>query len=144
MFRLHKSRVYYVSVELLKVAGNVGKDELSMLGTCFGKFTKTGRFRLQIFGLDYLAKYAKHKIWLKPSGEQSFVYGNHIAKSHLARITENTPVNAGVVVFSITDIPLGFGITAKSTVACRDLDLTAMVAINQCDIGEYLRSEEEF
>ena len=25
VFRLHKSKVYYVSVELLKVAGNVGR-----------------------------------------------------------------------------------------------------------------------
>ena len=115
-----------------------------MIGTCFGKFTKSGKFRLQITCLDYLAKYAKYKIWVKPSGEQTFVYGNHICKSHLARITENTPVNSGVVIFSITDIPLGFGVTAKSTVGCRDLDPTAMVAINQCDVGEYLRSEEEF
>ena len=115
-----------------------------MLGTWFGKFTKSGKFRLQVTWLDYLAKYAKFKLWLKPSGEQTFVYGNHVCKSHLARITENTPVNAGIVIFSITDIPLGFGVTAKSTGDWRDLDPTAIVAINQCDIGEYLRSEEEF
>ena len=90
-----------------------------MIGTCFGKFTKSGKFRLQIFCLDYLAKYAKYKIWLKASGEQTFLYGNHIAKSHVARITENTPVNTGVVVLSTTDIPLGFGVTAKSTVDVR-------------------------
>ena len=80
--------------------------------------------------LDILAKYAKYKIWVKPSGEQQFVYGNHILKAHLARMTENTPINEGVCVFSITDIPLGFGITAKSTVQCRETDPTGIVCIN--------------
>jgi ribosome biogenesis protein Nip4 len=39
------------------------------IGTCFGKFTKGGKFRLSITSLDYLAKFAKNKIWLKPQGE---------------------------------------------------------------------------
>lgn len=52
------------------------------LGTYFGKFTKSKKFRLNITCLDILAKYAKHKVWLKPSGEQSFLYGNHIIKSN--------------------------------------------------------------
>ena len=103
---------------MIKLISNIGGDELGAFGTCFGKFTKTGKFRLQITCLDYLAKFAKYKIWVKPSGEQAFVYGNHICKSHLARMTENTPVNTGVLIFSITDVPLGFGVTAKSTVQC--------------------------
>ena len=46
VFRLHKSKVYYASIALVKLASSVGKDELGAFGTCFGKFTKTGQFRL--------------------------------------------------------------------------------------------------
>jgi len=70
---------------------------------------------LNVTCLDYLAKYCKYKVWVKPNGEQTFLYGNHVLKGHLARITENTPSNTGVVVFSITDIPLGFGTCMKTT-----------------------------
>lgn len=35
-----------------------------------------------------------------------FLYGNHVLKAHLGRITEDTPEHQGVVVFSMNDIPL--------------------------------------
>jgi UPF0113 PUA domain len=44
---------------------------------------------------------------VKPSAEMSFLYGNHVAKSGLARITDATPQYAGVVVYSMNDIPMG-------------------------------------
>jgi 60S ribosome subunit biogenesis protein NIP7 len=53
-----------------------------------------------------------------------------VLKGHLARITENTPANIGVVIFSITDIPIGFGVCMKTTQQCRDLDPTQVVVIN--------------
>ena len=143
VFRLHKDRVYYINSEVLKLAAHIGKDELVGAGTCFGKFTKTEKFKLHITCLDYLAKYAKYKVWVKTNGEQTFLYGNHVLKGHLARITENTPSNTGVVIFSITDVPIGFGVCMKTTQQCRDLDPTQVVVINQADVGEYLRSEEE-
>ena len=143
VFRLHKDRVYYINSEVLKLASHIGKDELVGAGTCFGKFTKTQKFKLHITCLDFLAKYAKYKVWVKPNGEQTFLYGNHVLKGHLARITENTPSNTGVVIFSITDIPLGFGVCMKTTQQCRDMDPTQVVVINQADVGEYLRSEED-
>jgi len=143
VFRLHSSRVYYINSEVLKMASHVGKDELMSAGTIFGKFTKSGKFKLNITCLDYLAKYCKYKVWVKPNGEQTYLYGNHVLKGHLARITENTPSNTGVVVFSITDIPLGFGMCMKTTQQCRDLDPTQVVVINQADVGEYLRSEDD-
>ena len=124
VFRLHKDRVYYINSEVLKMAAHIGKDELIGAGTCFGKFTKTKKFKLHITCLEYLAKYAKYKVWVKPNGEQTFLYGNHVLKGHLARITENTPANIGVVIFSITDIPIGFGVCMKTTQQCRDLDPT--------------------
>lgn len=35
-----------------------------------------------------------------------FLYGNHVLKAHLGRITEDTPEHQGVVVFSMSDAPL--------------------------------------
>lgn len=49
----------FCSEELMKRAGNIPRDHLVSLGTCFGKFTKTQRFRLHVTALDYLAPYAK-------------------------------------------------------------------------------------
>ena len=73
-------------------------------------------------------------------------------KAGLGRITENTPQYQGVVVYSMSDVPLGnanqyfklggFGVTARSTQECRKLDPTAVVCFNQADVGEYLRDEE--
>ncbi|XP_076727259.1 60S ribosome subunit biogenesis protein NIP7 homolog isoform X1 [Callospermophilus lateralis] len=141
-FRLHNDRVYYVSEKILKLAANISGDKLVSLGTCFGKFTKTHKFRLHITALDYLAPYAKYKVWIKPGAEQSFLYGNHVLKSGLGRITENTSQYQGVVVYSMADIPLGFGVAAKSTKDCRKVDPMAIVVFHQADIGEYVRHEE--
>ncbi len=46
------------------------------------------------------------QVWIKPNGEMPFLYGNHVLKAHLGRITEDTPEHQGVVVFSMNDIPL--------------------------------------
>lgn len=84
----------------------------------------------------------RYKVWLKSSAEQQFLYGNHIAKSGLGRITENTPKYQGVVVYSMSDLPLGFGVTARSTTECKVSDPLTTVCFHQADIGEYIRSEE--
>lgn len=142
-FRLHRDRVYYVSEKTMKAAASCDRETLVTLGTCFGKFTKTKKFRLHITSLDYLAQYAKYKVWIKPSGEMSYLYGNNVLKAHLGRITENTPQYQGVVFYSMSDIPLGFGVTAHSTTECRKLEPTAIVAFTQADLGEYARSESQ-
>lgn len=113
--------MYYVSEQIMRKATNVGREDLASLGTCFGKFTKTGKFRLQITCLDYLAQYAPYKVWLKPHAEQAFLYGHHPTKQGLGRITENTPQyvspcclwadvaacrHQGVVLFSLSDVPV--------------------------------------
>lgn len=86
----------------------------------------------------------QYKVWVKPSAEMSFLYGNNVTKNGLARITEGTPQFAGVVVFSMSsDIPLGFGVAAQSTEHCQTLDPTGNVVLHQADIGEYLRGLEE-
>ncbi|XP_020281148.1 60S ribosome subunit biogenesis protein NIP7 homolog [Pseudomyrmex gracilis] len=141
-FREQKDRVYYVSQKILSLGSTVAPDHLLSIGTCFGKFTKSGKFKLHITALHYLAPYAQHKIWVKPSAEQQFLYGNHILKSGLGRITEGTSQHQGVVVFSMNDLPLGFGVAAKSTVDCKHANPTAIVCFHQADLGEYIRSED--
>lgn len=141
-FRLQKERLYYVSEKTLKLATSAARENLVSVGTCFGKFTKAHGFRLHITALDYLAPYAKYKVWLKPNAEQQFLYGNHVMKSGLGRITEGTQKYQGVVVYSMSDLPLGFGVAAKSTQECRTVDPMTVVCFHQADIGEYIRSED--
>eukprot|EP00164_Ancoracysta_twista_P007333 GFYU01010387.1.p1 GENE.GFYU01010387.1~~GFYU01010387.1.p1 ORF type:complete len:181 (-),score=71.90 GFYU01010387.1:125-667(-) len=140
-FRYHRDRVYYVSESVMRKATNISRDKLVSFGTCFGKFSKKGKFRLHITCLDHVAQYAKYKVWVKPSNEQTYLYGNHVLKGGLGRITENTPQYQGVVIYSMSDVPLGFGVTAKSTLDCRKVDPTAIVVFHQADVGEYLREE---
>ncbi|KAI6047772.1 secretory pathway protein Sec39-domain-containing protein [Pisolithus marmoratus] len=115
----------------MRLSISVARPNLISLGTCFGKFSKSGKFKLHVTALDYLAQYARYKIWLKPNGEMPFLYGNHILKAHLGRITEDTPEHQGVVVFNMSDTPLGFGVTARSTVDTRKLDPTAIIVFHQ-------------
>ncbi len=44
---------------------------------------------------------------MKPTAEMQFLYGNHVLKSGLGRITEGTPAYTGVVIYSMTDVPSG-------------------------------------
>lgn len=143
VFRLQNDRVYYVSERILKKAECIPRDNLVSLGVCFGKFTKSGKFRLQITCLDYLAQYCRFKVWIKPTAEMSYMYGNHVLKAHMAKISEEAPEHEGIVVFAQgTELPIGFAVTAKSAAAAARLDPTAIIAFHQSDIGEYLRSEE--
>lgn len=142
-FRLMKDRCYYVSESLMKASTSISRDALLHVGTCIGKFTKSGKFRLHVTALEYLAKYAKYKVWVKQSAEMSFLYGNHVTKQGLARMTESTPQYAGVVVFNMSDIPMGFGVAAQSTEHCQTLEASGNVVLHQADIGDYLRGLEE-
>lgn len=141
-FRLHKDRVYYLPLPMLHLATSVARPNLISLGTCFGKFSKTGKFKLGVTSLDWLAKYAKYKVWIKPAGEMPFLYGNHVVKAHLGRITEDTPEHQGVVVYNMSDVPLGFGVTARSTLDTRKLDPSGIIVFHQADVGEFLRDED--
>jgi len=58
-FREKKNRVYYVSEKILLLSTSVPAEDLVSVGTCFGKFTKTGNFKLHITALTYLAPYAQ-------------------------------------------------------------------------------------
>ena len=141
-FRLHRQKVYYASESVMKAAAHCARKQLLSFGTCIGRFTKTGRFRLVVSALNVIAPLAKSKIWLKPSAEQQFLYGNHVLKQGLGRITEGTERYQGLVVFSMSDLPLGFGVAGKSTADCRRADPRDIVCLHQADAGEYLRDEE--
>lgn len=141
-FRERKGRVYYISEKILPYANMVSPEKLVSCGTCIGKFTKSGKFKLHITALHLIAPYAQHKIWLKPSAEQQFLYGHHVAKAGLSRITENTPQYQGVVIHSMNDLPLGFGVAAKGTADCKFVDPMVTVCFHQADIGEYIRAED--
>ncbi|ORY30030.1 putative cytosolic large ribosomal subunit protein [Naematelia encephala] len=141
-FRLHKDRVYYLPLSMLHLATSIARPNLVSVGTCFGKFSKSGKFKLGVTSLDWLAKYAKYKVWIKPAGELPFLYGNHVVKAHLGRITEDTPEHQGVVVYNMADVPLGFGVTARSTLDTRKLDPMGIIVFHQADVGEFLRDED--
>lgn len=184
---------------MLKGASAIGRKELALLGTCFGKFSGSGKFRLHITCLDYLAQvftaslpssaadyvfvlynicifeppprlvfltpvkqYAKHKVWVKPAAEMSFLYGNHVLKAGVGRVTDGVQQHCGVVVVNMADVqlttplvatavvfqimllqvPLGFGVMSKSGVEIRGFGPTDIVVLHQADIGEFLRDED--
>ncbi|XP_044743462.1 60S ribosome subunit biogenesis protein NIP7 homolog [Chrysoperla carnea] len=141
-FREMKDRIYYMPEKILHLANTIAPDHLISAGTCLGKFTKSNKFKLHITALPYLAQHAQYKIWVKPSAEQQFLYGHNVPKSGLGRITENTPRYQGVIVLSMADLPLGFGVAAKSTAECKHADPLATVCFHEADIGEYIRSED--
>ncbi|XP_022672759.1 60S ribosome subunit biogenesis protein NIP7 homolog [Varroa destructor] len=141
-FRIQKDRVFYISESVLKMACNVPREQLLMMGVCFGKFTKSGKFRLQVTALDQIAPYAKGKVWLKPSAEQQFLYGHNVLKSGVSQISENVERYQGIVVYNMADLPIGFGVAAKATAECRKADPMTIVVFHQADVGEYLRCED--
>lgn len=163
VFRIHNTRVYYLPLHLANLATSISRTALLSLGTCIGKFTRTGKFRLHITALDVIAPHARYKVWVKGNGEMPFLYGGHVVKAHVGRWSEDVPEHAGVVVLGMGDVPLvsffvlgsaeavrsyadvvlqGFGVTARSTAEARRLDPTGIVVFRQADAGEYLRDED--
>ena len=106
VFRLQDSRVYYLRLSLANLATSVARDNLLSIGTCLGKFSKTGKFRLHITALDIIAPHARYKVWIKPNGEMPFLYGGNILKAHVGRWSDDCPEHQGVVVYSMDDTPL--------------------------------------
>ena len=140
-FRFHNNRIWYMPARLEKFASSVARKSLMGIGVLFAKVTHNGHVHVQITALEYLAQFAMFRVWVKPAQEQSFLYGNHINRSGLGRITENTPQYQGVAVFSMADVPLGFGVTAQGTLQCRKCEMNTTVLFHEADIGEFLRDE---
>ena len=83
------------------------------------------------------------KFWVKPNQEQAFLYGNNVSRAGLGRITEGTNKHQGVVVMNMADVPIGFGVTARSTLECRKLENAQVALFHEADVGEYVRREEQ-
>lgn len=106
VFRLHGNRAYYLPLSLANLATSIPRADLLSLGTCVGKFTKTGKFRLHITALDVIAPHARYKVWIRANGEMPFLYGSNVVKAHIGRFSEDCPEHSGVVVLSMDDTPL--------------------------------------
>lgn len=91
---------------LANLATSIARPNLLSLGTCLGKFTKTGKFRLHVTALDVIAPHARYKVWIKPNGEMPFLYGGNVVKAHVGRWSEDCPEHQGVVVYNMNDMPL--------------------------------------
>lgn len=140
-FRVHNERVFYLSEEMVKKASCISRKQLMVLGTKFGRFTHKRNFRLHISCLDYLNQLAQHKVWIKPSAEMSFLYGNHVTKAGIGRMSDGVPQYGGVIVNNMAGTPLGFGVAAQSTEFTQEMNPTAFAILHQADVGEYLRDE---
>lgn len=66
-----------------------------------------------VFAEALMPTLAVAQVWVKPAAEMQFLYGNHVLKSGLGRITEATPAYTGVVVYSMTDVPLGAACSSR-------------------------------
>ena len=89
-----------------------------------------------------LSEHARWKVWVRPNGEMPFLYGGNVVKAHVGRWSDDCPEHQGVVVYSMNDTPLGFGLTARSSAEARRLDPTGITVFRQADCGEYLRDED--
>jgi 60S ribosome subunit biogenesis protein NIP7 len=140
-FQQHRQRVYYMRESMAKMCKPFAYKCLLSAGICMGKFTKKGRFFVHITALPVIAPLALYKVWVKPSAELPFLYGQHILKEGVENMTEGTPRNAGVVVFTKQDLPIGLGVALQSSLSLRLAHPTIMAVARQGDLGEYLRGE---
>ena len=140
-FREHHQRVYYMRESMAHLCPVFAYKQLLSAGICIGKFTKKGRFFIHITALPVIAPYAQYKVWVKPSAEVPFLYGQHILKEGVENMDVGTPRNAGVVVFNKQDMAIGIGVALQSSVALKSSHPTIMAVARQGDLGEYLRSE---
>ena len=100
-FRLQKDRVFYLPLKLANLAVSIPRANLLSAGTMIGKFTKTGKFRLNLTALDVIAPHARYRVWIKQNGEMPFLYGGNVVKAHVGRWSEDAPEHSGVIVYSM-------------------------------------------
>merc|ERR1712050_536611 len=140
-FRINKKHVYYVRQSLASRAKSIPNSKIISLGQDIGKFTHHGKFRLSIGSLGIIEKKSTNMVWIKPKMELNFLQGNHIKKSQIIRISERIPTFKGVLILSISNIPLGYGIITKTTEEARKSDPSSIIVLHMADIGEYLKEQ---
>ncbi|KAG0419603.1 60S ribosome subunit biogenesis protein NIP7 like protein [Dictyocoela roeselum] len=140
---LSEKLVLLISTDIYKKTSNIAKKNLKSAGTIVGRFTRSHKFKIIATFLDYLAKNALNKVYVKNSAEMNVLYGNNVIKAHLLKIPENLNANAPVVIFNQNDVPLGFGITSRSSASLSRAERNTLAIIVQSDNGEYLRNESK-
>ncbi|ELA42734.1 uncharacterized protein VICG_00049 [Vittaforma corneae ATCC 50505] len=140
--RLNNQRIFLVTDEILKACSQLGRDQIVSCGVILGKITKNENFRVAITALHILHRYANHKVWIKSSAEMNFLYGNNALKSHVHKVSENIPLNAGVFVYNSRDLPLGFGVMAVNPTSYSRANGGDPIVLTQADNGEYIRHEK--
>lgn len=143
ILQLHEQKIFLISRNLKKHTSQIGRKSLVCAGTVLGKFTKTNHFRISIAGLHLLEKFSLYKVWLKSSAEMNFLYGRNVLRSHMHKISDNTPKNSVVFVYNQNNTPLGFGITSKSSADISSSEGKVLIVINQADTGAFLRNESQ-
>lgn len=58
------------------------------------------------------------------------MYGNHVLKAHIGRISEKAMKYKGVIVLNLHNMPLGFGVLAKTQEELGVTDPTAIFVFN--------------
>ncbi|KAI4290934.1 60S ribosome subunit biogenesis protein NIP7 [Pancytospora philotis] len=137
----NNQKVLLLSEKMLKATSQIRRKEIICAGPIIGKFTKGANFRITITALHTLHKYALHKVWIKASAEMNFLYGNNALRSHVSKISESIPINAGVFVYNHQDVPLGFGLIALNNNSYQKARGGDIVVLSQADNGEYVRNE---
>lgn len=140
---LSEKLVLLINNKIYKKISNISRKNFISAGIMVGKFTRSNNFRISITFLDILSKYAINKVYVKNSAEMNVLYGNNVLKSHLVKIPENLKANESVVIFNTHDIPLGFGITSRSSMSLNIASHNTLSVIVQSDNGEYLRNESK-
>jgi len=98
---------------------------------------RTSKFSLHITALPILAEHARYKSMAKFLFSTVFILWRRMLGDG-RRIVRNIRELG----FTALMIPLGFGVTARSTQEARRLDPTAITCFRQADCGEYLRDED--
>ncbi|KNH08945.1 60S ribosome subunit biogenesis protein NIP7 [Perkinsela sp. CCAP 1560/4] len=142
VFRVHKKKIFYLRADLEKTIAQINKKNLISVGCCVARITHNNNIRIVVTALHLLAANAPTKFWVKPNQEQAFLYGNNVTRNGLGRISDAALQHQGCVVYSMGDIPLGFGVTAQSTAQSRRSESNAIALFHEADIGEYIRNED--
>lgn len=137
----NNNKVCLIPEHLFKGTSQIKRKNLISAGSIIGKFTKTGNFRITITALNALHAYAMHKVWIKASAEMNYLYGNNALKSHIQKLSESIPMNAGVFVYNHNNVLLGFGVLAVSPTSYDKAKGGDIAVLRQGDNGEYIRDE---
>ncbi|KAI5173417.1 60S ribosome subunit biogenesis protein NIP7 [Pancytospora epiphaga] len=141
VLRLNNQKVLLTTDAVLKATSQQKRKKIVIAGTVIGKFTKNNNFYITVTALHALHEHGLHKVWVKASAEMNFLYGNNVLRSHVQKVSEEIPMNAGVFVYNHANVPLGFGILAIGPTSYARARGGDIVVLCQADNGEYIRNE---